>query len=280
MTDPMMNRAEAPLTLGEWFTYQARRLLTGLCWVVFGVGGLLLTFLWFPYLNLIEKNPERRIRLARQSISATFRFFIGMINAIGVAHIDIEGVKRLQHVKGAIIVANHPTILDYVMIAAALPRVDCLVKSALKTNIFLKGVVAAADYMLNDHSEALLAECEARLKKGDNILIFPEGTRTVPGEPLTLKRGVAHIALRLHAPIEVLFVEAPDRWLSKGCPWWAIPKRRGTLKVRYLTRLDPKVFDSNPQAGYSRSSRALTAALKATLQAECDRVHAAPPFPV
>lgn len=256
--------------LWEWLTYQVRRLLTGLCWVGFGLGGLILTFLWFPYLNCWEKDSQRRIELARRSISSAFRFFLHVTKRLRVVNVDIDALKALENVRGALIVANHPTILDYVMIAAAMPQLDCLVKSALRENIFLRGPVKAADYLFNDDHDELLEQCKRRLGKGDNILIFPEGTRTVPGEPLKLKRGVAHIALRLGAPIEVLYIDAPHGWLSKGWPWYAIPKRCSTIRVHYLQRIIPKDFEQNPQLGYAQSSRALTKALKTMLEKGAD----------
>lgn len=258
--------AESVRAADPWLLYQVRRLLTGLCWACFGIGGLLLTFLWFPYLNRLEKNPVRRIIRARKSISASFRFFLKLCDWMGTARFDLSDLERIQHIRGSIIVANHPTILDYVMIASQLPLMDCLVKSALKENFFLKGVVAAANYMLNDASEAVLVDCQQRLAQCDNILIFPEGTRTVPGEPLHLKRGVAHIALRLNAPVVVLFIDAPEKWLSKKSHWYEIPRTKSTLRIEYVTTLNPADFMREGEDGYSLASRRLTRHLTEILE--------------
>ena len=95
----------------------------------------------------------------------------------------IDGAEILRQERGCLVVANHPTLIDYVLLASVMPETDCLVKSALLKNPFLGGVVRAADYLINSEAETLLPRCQQRLAQGDTILIFPEGTRTKPGYP-------------------------------------------------------------------------------------------------
>ena len=64
------------------------------------------------------------------------------------------------------IVANHPSLIDYVMLASVMPETDCLVKSALLKNPFLSGVIRAADYLINDQADALLPASSQRLQQG------------------------------------------------------------------------------------------------------------------
>ena len=129
-----------------------------------------------------------------------------------------------RSLRGTIIVANHPTILDYVLTASMLPEMDCLVKASLRHNFFLKHVIRAADYMSNDGSLETLEEITRRLEAGENILIFPEGTRTRAGVPMKLKRGVAHAALR---------TDAGSPSCTSGAP------TRGSTRTRSGTRFPP-----------------------------------------
>ena len=62
-----------------------------------------------------------------------------------------------------------------------LPEMDCLVKASLRHNFFLKHVIRAADYMSNEAALGTLEGITRRLEAGENILIFPEGTRTRAG---------------------------------------------------------------------------------------------------
>jgi 1-acyl-sn-glycerol-3-phosphate acyltransferase len=245
-----------------------RRLATGAAWSVFGLGGLALSVTYFPLLQVLVKNKERRIYLARRAINASFRLFFRFICAIGVMRYSLKDTEKLAGLKGAIIVANHPTILDYVFIASVMPQVDCMVKASLRQNFFLKGVVRAADYLINDASEALLGECAQRLTEGHNILIFPEGTRTVPGRPIKLHRGVAHIALRCGAPIQTIRITCSDRWLDKSSEWYEIPKSKPVITLRAMDLVDPKEFIKADEEGFSLAARRLTAQLTKQLSAD------------
>ena len=49
--------------------------MTGLCFTLFGLGGLMLSLVWFNLLLLVQRNPETPTSWARRSISCSFRFF-------------------------------------------------------------------------------------------------------------------------------------------------------------------------------------------------------------
>ncbi len=52
-----------------------RLLMTVVCFALFGLGGLLLSLCWFNLLLLVIRDDDKRRRLARRSISASFRAF-------------------------------------------------------------------------------------------------------------------------------------------------------------------------------------------------------------
>lgn len=239
--------------------FQIRRLATGMGWAVFGLGALSLALTWFPCLNLFVHEKKKRIRLARRTISASFKLYFNFLKVIGTMNYDTGRVYELNNVKGAIIVANHPTILDYVFVASQMPEVDCLVKAELRENFFLRGVVKAADYLLNDTSDNLIEECRRRLQEGENILIFPEGTRTKPNKPIRLKRGVAQIALRCGCDIEVITIHCSDRWLDKSSEWYEIPKSKPTITLTKGPTIEVEEYISRSMPdNYSLLARRLT----------------------
>lgn len=85
-----------------WLIYNLRRLLTGFCWVCFGLGGLLMSLFWFPYLNIAEKDKDRRVLRARKSISASFRLFMKLCDVLAVTGTDLSSIEQLKQAKGTI----------------------------------------------------------------------------------------------------------------------------------------------------------------------------------
>ena len=200
-----------------------RLLMTALCFTLFGLGGLLLSLLWFNLLLLVVRDNNKRRRLARRTISASFRAFLAFAGMTGVLRYRVQGADILHQAHGCLVVANHPTLIDYVLLASVMPETDCLVKSALLKNPFLRGVIRAADYQINSEADVLLTQSQARLQHGDTLVIFPEGTRTRPGEKMTLQRGAANIAVRCRRDIQLVTLRCSEHLLGKQNPWYHIP---------------------------------------------------------
>ncbi|WP_434638354.1 lysophospholipid acyltransferase family protein [Klebsiella sp. I138] len=226
-----------------------RAAMTGVCFALFGLGGLLLSLIWFNLLLLVVRNKPRRRRVARRSIAASFRLFLAVVKAVGVLDYRIEGGDILRQERGCLVVANHPSLIDYVMLASIMPETDCLVKSALLKNPFVSGVIRAADYLINDQADSLLPASQNRLRQGDTILIFPEGTRTRPGEQMTLQRGAANIAVRCASDLRVVTIRCSEHMLGKHCKWYDAPPTKPlfTIEVRDRVRID-QFYDASSQA--------------------------------
>ncbi|WP_432759338.1 lysophospholipid acyltransferase family protein [Citrobacter amalonaticus] len=222
--------------------------MTGFCFALFGLGGLLLSVVWFNVLLVFVWDNARRRRIARRSIAASFRLFLTVTRVLGVLDYQMNGVDILRQERGCLVVANHPTLIDYVLLASVMPETDCLVKSALLKNPFLSGVVRAADYLVNSQADALLPASQQRLAQGDTILIFPEGTRTRPGETMTLQRGAANIAVRCGSDIRVVTIHCSQRMLDKESKWYQVPPTKPlfTVEVRERVKID-HFYDANLQ---------------------------------
>ena len=214
-----------------------RRLMTGLCFVLFGVGGLLLSLVWFNLLNLVQRDRARRRRLARRSIAASFRAFLSVARALGVLDYRVDNVDALRQERGCLVVANHPTLIDYVLIASVMPETDCLVKGALLRNPFVSGAIRAADYLINSEADTLLSTCQQRLAQGETLLIFPEGTRTQVGKAIKLQRGAANIAVRCGSALRLVIIHCSEHLLYKQSRWYNIPPNKPFFTVAVRERI-------------------------------------------
>ncbi|MFV0414806.1 MAG: lysophospholipid acyltransferase family protein [Chthoniobacterales bacterium] len=128
-----------------------------------------------------------------------------------------DDLNALRSLKGSIVIANHPCLLDAVILAIYLPEACCITNSKLFRNPFFGGAVRAAGFIRNDTGIGLVKASLDHLKAGDNMLIFPEGTRTDPGQILnSFKKGFALTAVRSHAPVHCVFIDVNSNYLAKG----------------------------------------------------------------
>jgi 1-acyl-sn-glycerol-3-phosphate acyltransferase len=166
-------------------------------------------------------------------IHALFRFFVGYLRVFGLVELDAGELAGLRNCHGLIVVANHPGLLDAVLVVSQLPHVVCLMKGSLARNIVLSGTARLAGYIRNESSLGLVKKCEERLQEGTNLLVFPEGTRTVNGKLLPFKMGFALAATLTRAPVQTIIITTEGGCLGKGRPLFEKP----VFPVRYSLRL-------------------------------------------
>ena len=221
--------------------YIWRLIATGWSFTFFSLGGLFLVLFVFPYLNLRNRFTEdgkTRHHRAQAAIHHTFRFFIWQMRMLGIMKLTVTGIERLSTNKPKLILANHPTLIDVVLLISIIKYTNCVVKRALFRDPFLAGVVKAAGYINNDGTEAIVEDCVAALQAGDNLIIFPEGTRSVPGEDMKFQRGAAHIAARSGVEVIPVVITCDPPTLTKAHKWYHIPDRPFHLRAEVGEPLD------------------------------------------
>lgn len=218
-----------------------RLVATGLSFSAFGIGGLGLWLIVFPCLNLLVRTPLRRIHYARSIIRYSFRGFIGLMHGLGVLRYQIIGGEKLER-QGLLLLANHPSLIDTVFLMAFVKHADCIVKSGLWNNLFTRGPVRAAGYINNEQGTELLDACIASLHAGNNLIIFPEGTRTPADGAIQLKRGAANIAVRGLKNLTPVIIHCAPQTLGKGVPWWQIPERQVQFTIEVKDDIPIQIF--------------------------------------
>ena len=207
----------------ERLNHAWRVIATGLSFLAFGVGGLLLRFGVIAPLSWLVREPQRRQRLVRRVVQASFAGHIELMRVLGVLTYEIRGRERLDRA-GLLVLANHPTLIDVVFLISLLPNADCVVKTAVARNPVM--VAPGAGYVSNDDGAGLVDDCIAAVRRGGCLVIFPEGTRTVRGQPLRLQRGAANIAVRGRVDVTPVRLSCTPMTLGKGEKWYRVPSRR------------------------------------------------------
>ncbi|WP_199609023.1 lysophospholipid acyltransferase family protein [Flocculibacter collagenilyticus] len=250
--------------------YVWRVFATGLCFSVFGIGGLFLTLFVFPVQRLLCRHDHDRKALARKTVHYSFKFFIGLMQLTGVSNFIIERKEYLQQLDGHLVMANHPSLIDVVVLISIIPNADCVVKAHLFKNPFMRGVIKNTGYISNADPEGLLADCKASLEAGNNLIIFPEGTRTTPGEEMRFQRGAANIALRCNAKLTSLLIKVHPTTLTKMEKWYQIPEKRFEFNLQ-IAETTPAPIQANSEV-FSKQSRSYTRELEAYFNEELDKI--------
>lgn len=217
-----------------------RMLATGLCFAVFGCGGLVVRCVVYPVLLLVVRQPQYRQHLSQSVIHYSFRWFVALMRGLGVLSYEVRGMEHLQR-RGLLILANHPSLIDVVFLISFVRHADCIVKAALARNPFTRGPIVAAGFITNSGGFELLDDCLRSLEAGNNLIIFPEGTRTPLQGQVRLQRGAAHVAVKGRIAITPVHIHSSLPMLTKGTPWWKVPQRKPhfIIEVREDIPVDP-----------------------------------------
>jgi len=223
-----------------------RLFATGLCFILFGLGGVLLRVVVFPAQRLLGGGPQARQRRARLTIQRSFRLFVRIMRALGVLTLEVRGAERLGK-PGQMIIANHPSLLDVVFLIGLIPDANCIVKHALTRNPATRGPVAASGYITNDESLEMFERAVQVLQAGETLLVFPEGTRTPADAMPRFHRGACAIALRGARAVTPVVIKMTPRSLCKGEPWYHIAPRRMHYLIEVGEDIDPARWrDAHP----------------------------------
>ena len=207
----------------SWFL---RLLGTAISFAAFGIGGLFLSCALFPLIHLFSFGTAKARRRCRYVVHVGFRSFLNLMSALGVMEWRIHHAERLRQGRGRMIVPNHPSLIDVVLTIAQIPDAYCLVKAGHWRNPFLFGVMRATGYVSNGEGPEIVEKCAELLRRGETLVMFPEGTRSVPNQPLKLQRGAVAIALTAGVEITPVIIRVSPPTLQKGRPWFDVPTVR------------------------------------------------------
>lgn len=230
-----------------------RGLASLFCFFLFGLGGLILSF----FLFLIPFKKTSALKL----VVFSWKIMAGLFRLFGLIRCDCS---RLKEVRGCVLVANHPSLIDVLLLSVFIPRTFSVAKHALRKNIFVGRIVRSV--FLSD-DEHLLNEAQPLLDAGYNILIFPEGTRSPAKKIHPFKRGAVQLALRTHAPIQPVSIGMSNRILGKEQKPWEMGAKPVLYTFTSLEQIIPQENqEESPHQAASRYTKRLSRLFSAALE--------------
>jgi 1-acyl-sn-glycerol-3-phosphate acyltransferase len=119
-------------------------------------------------------------------------------------------------------------------------------------NPFTRGVVRAAGYISNGSTDEMIHGATAALRTGDSLVMFPEGTRTRPGQPMQFARGTASIAVKAADVLTPVYIRCEPLLLPKFAPWYRVPPRRPHYTLEVGEDIDLASYHGLPPPKASR----------------------------
>lgn len=169
--------------------------------------------------------------------------------AFFVTYFRMKRIGR-EHIppRGAVIIAsNHRSFLDPFVIAcmARRPMYYVAKKEIFGYNPVLSWLLASLGAFPVDRGAGdaeFIKTATAILKRGDIVLIFPEGTRTRPGPLGRARRGVGRLALQTGVPVVPVAVLGTEA-IRRG---WRIRPHRVMIRAGRALSF-PHVADPSPE---------------------------------
>ena len=150
-----------------------------------------------------------------------------------------EVLDPLRDEGGIIVAANHPSMLDALMLVAHLPRSACIMKASLANNPLLGPGARLARYIRNDSPRRMVRQAVADLQQGGQLVLFPEGTRTTRWPINRFSSAFTLISRRAAVPVQTVFIDTDSPYLGKGWPLWQLPPLPIVFTVRLGRRFPP-----------------------------------------
>jgi len=199
------------------------------------------TFLWTPVAALLRLVLPRAVghRVGRDVARRFFVFYLANLRATGYVRIELDALAAIRDQRGIIVAANHPCLLDALMLLSRLPDGVPLMKAELERSVFWGAPAHLAGYISNRNIMDAVRTARDRIAEGAQLLIFPEGTRTHPWPLGPLRGAIAIIAQRAQAPVQTVIIETNTLFLSKGWPLLRMPPLPLHFRVRLGRRFEP-----------------------------------------
>lgn len=171
---------------------------------------------------------------------------ISLVSMIPIWKIDIKGREKAVRGTTYVIISNHQSILDILLINCLRYRYKWISKIENKNLPVLGWYLRMADYLTvnrgNEESKVEMLEQSYKcLKRGISIMIFPEGTRSMDKEIGFFKRGAFQLAIQANVPILPVVIDGTGGILPKHGLIFASGHR---ITIRVLDPVLPASFDT------------------------------------
>ena len=146
-----------------------------------------------------------------------------------LSNLKVEGLENIRAGQHYVIVANHQSLLDILLVLAALPvHYKFMAKKELFVWPFIGWHMSLTGYIPIDRADpegrkTAFLKAQKALERGVSVLFFPEGTRSPDGEIHHFKMGAFKAAKEAGVPLLPVVIDGT---------WDAVPKHSWKLRKK------------------------------------------------
>lgn len=185
-----------------------------LSFIYFGLCGFLYSVVARLFLLVVPLNPIKKLRLFGKGMSA---FMTSVLYSNPFVKKEVRNPYGETFEKPAILIANHTSFLDSLVLGMVNPHIVFLVNDwVYNSPVFGKAIQLAGFYPVSEGVDKSIDPLEKKVKEGFSLMVFPEGTRSDTNEVQRFHKGAFFLAERLQLDIIPVYVHGNAEVLPKG----------------------------------------------------------------
>lgn len=184
------------------------------------------------------------IKISRKITQQSFHAYLCICEYLGLLKLDLACIDVLNGQPPMVLVANHPSMIDVVLLGSRLTNYSCIAKQSLINHPILGMCARANAYVSNHNVQSMVRQSQKTLGAGGHVLLFPEGTRTYYSHNKGINQiggGAALLAKRARVTIQVVFIKTKSNFLGHGWNMFSLPQ----FPIVYKLELGDKITSSN-----------------------------------
>jgi 1-acyl-sn-glycerol-3-phosphate acyltransferase len=182
--------------------------------IYFFVGTTILSFILLVLLPFSGQEMRKGSQFWTKFVMFGLRYIVGITY-------EVRGVEHLPE-NGAIVACKHQSAWDTMIFVLMRISTSYVLKKELLSIPFYGWYVKRSGHVAVDRSagasalKGMVADVKSALARGRNVVIFPEGTRSHPGQPGTYHPGIAAIYTQTGEPVIPVALNSGLYWGRKS----------------------------------------------------------------